>query len=377
MLPEIESKSLPDDPSPPRHKHIPALQSVRGLAALVVLLNHALFVFATSPGFRYGSEAALNAHAAVVLFFVLSGYVLSRSLSGAHISIDVCWRFYVRRGFRVYPAALLSVMAGLAYVLTIREHFATPNVSHWFIAEYTGVKFDLKSVIQNITILKSSYMPIMGTIKIEIEGSILLPFLWMLTKGPRGIFLLLFTGAICVGVGRINPMLEYGFSFALGAWCFRHGQTLADWARKPWFGLIALVVLLFFRRINSGWNFETDYTAPLPTAVETLAAGALILFVVNAKAGVAWLEAKPIVALGDVSYSIYLFHFPIMSALSTWLVFDLLPVDGSALLLAPMTLGLTALLSWVTYRYVELPGIAAGRAFLDRAVRLRVKPEVS
>jgi len=63
-----------------RHPHVPELQSIRGLAALAVLLHHCSFLFVTSSTFHFFAEALFNAHAAVVIFFVLSGYVLVRSL---------------------------------------------------------------------------------------------------------------------------------------------------------------------------------------------------------------------------------------------------------------------------------------------------------
>lgn len=59
--------------------HAVELQSIRGLAALVVVVHHCTFYFRYDPSVKYGFEVALNAHAAVVSFFVLSGFVLTRS----------------------------------------------------------------------------------------------------------------------------------------------------------------------------------------------------------------------------------------------------------------------------------------------------------
>ena len=61
----------------PRSGQIIELQSLRGIAALTVAIGHALtYYYATSS---YGSMV-LNGRGAVVVFFVLSGYVLTRSL---------------------------------------------------------------------------------------------------------------------------------------------------------------------------------------------------------------------------------------------------------------------------------------------------------
>jgi len=76
----------------------PELQSVRGIAALIVLIHHCTFYYTDSERVRAFSELLLNAHAAVVLFYVLSGYVLSLSLKD-NFNREHTLRFYVRRVF--------------------------------------------------------------------------------------------------------------------------------------------------------------------------------------------------------------------------------------------------------------------------------------
>src|SRR5580692_8997786 len=64
-------------------QHVVELQSIRGIAALVVCVGHATSVYDVSHA-SAGTQVAiavvsplLNGHAAVILFFVLSGYVLN------------------------------------------------------------------------------------------------------------------------------------------------------------------------------------------------------------------------------------------------------------------------------------------------------------
>lgn len=129
-----------------RHPHIPELQSIRGIAAIVVLLHHASFLFATTPHFRYWSEVVLNAHAAVMLFFVLSGYVLSRSLSGPELDLKRIGEFYLARAFRIYPALWLACVVGLIYLAFL--HFETPtlNISNWYLGFFKTFHLPSKSL---------------------------------------------------------------------------------------------------------------------------------------------------------------------------------------------------------------------------------------
>lgn len=78
----------------PRSGQIIELQSLRGIAALTVAMGHALtYYYATSS---YGSMV-LNGRGAVVVFFVLSGYVLTRSLRSTHFDRHSVLYFYGQR----------------------------------------------------------------------------------------------------------------------------------------------------------------------------------------------------------------------------------------------------------------------------------------
>src|SRR5579859_2420849 len=92
---------------------VPSLESVRGLAALTVCFFHvASASYMGAPMIDPNSilMLPLNGPGAVVLFFVLSGYVLRLSLESkfSASAMAVAVGFVISRLFRVYPVAIAT-----------------------------------------------------------------------------------------------------------------------------------------------------------------------------------------------------------------------------------------------------------------------------
>jgi uncharacterized membrane protein len=80
----------------PRYEH---LDSVRGIAAMLVAFYHSLRPFSEIPR-DTGIIAVLNGHTAVLFFFILSGFVLSGSLnSRGEMNLKSLLGYWVRRFF--------------------------------------------------------------------------------------------------------------------------------------------------------------------------------------------------------------------------------------------------------------------------------------
>lgn len=100
--------------SPPALAHLPALDGVRGVAALMVMLHH----FALDPAVTTAAALRLVqpfrvAWCGVDLFFVLSGFLITRVLLAARGAPDYYRRFFARRALRIFPlyyATLVGVL---------------------------------------------------------------------------------------------------------------------------------------------------------------------------------------------------------------------------------------------------------------------------
>src|SRR5882672_5687186 len=86
-------------------QRIPALDGLRGVAILMVLLNHFLpdRNYAPSRVMTWLSNAARSGWAGVDLFFVLSGFLITGILIEAKASPHYFRNFYMRRVLRIFP----------------------------------------------------------------------------------------------------------------------------------------------------------------------------------------------------------------------------------------------------------------------------------
>jgi len=102
--------------------------------------------------------------------------------------------------------------------------------------------------------------------------------------------------------------------------------------------------------------FHTDNRI-LASYLTAVGAALIILFALRSAAARAFLSSPPVKFLGDISYSFYLMHYPILM-LVTSIIY---PLSGS--LLASWLAGFAAsiVISTLTYRYVEIPCIGLGR----------------
>jgi peptidoglycan/LPS O-acetylase OafA/YrhL len=107
-------------------KHDDRLQSLRGLAALSVLFGHAALILPPTP-FTTLQGALFQAGPAVVLFYVLSGYVLGQSL----LRDGGFWPFAWRRLTRLLPVLWASIALGAAVGAAMHGHQISGS-SGWF-----------------------------------------------------------------------------------------------------------------------------------------------------------------------------------------------------------------------------------------------------
>jgi peptidoglycan/LPS O-acetylase OafA/YrhL len=102
-----------------------ALDALRGIAILMVLFCH--YLLALNPHSGVGNTLGRG----VDLFFVLSGFLISGLLFSEfkrNGSIDVK-RFWIRRGFKIYPAFYVFTFTTIAFWIGIFHNFPKPIIA--------------------------------------------------------------------------------------------------------------------------------------------------------------------------------------------------------------------------------------------------------
>lgn len=360
-----------------RHKHIAELQSLRGIAALVVVLHHCLYYFAMPDRYYPIAESLFNGHAAVVAFFVLSGYVLTASLQRAPIGNNEIVRFLFRRIFRLYPAIIVTCAGSLLLLLLINHNIEIPNRSNWASQFFRPANQNLKSVVASLSGLGTFLVPPMWSITAELAGSVLVLFMAITSRGRPAVMIayvvaLALLSLVLPTYSRALIIVTYMVHFAIGAslplWSGRLGSCLGSRSGAR-LALLCVALMAGFRLVG-GWGFRNSFDAPLPGLVEGTAAAVLIALIVERRDVFSLLASRPLVSLGDISFSLYLIHFPIMVALTTvgagmlgLSVFASWPLSAVALMVA--TVPCSIFLAYFSYHWVELPGIRLGNWVLS------------
>jgi peptidoglycan/LPS O-acetylase OafA/YrhL len=359
-------------------RHIDELQSLRGVAALIVAVSHMSSIYLLPPGARIAIDAVCNAHASIIVFFVLSGYVLTGSLLRRGLSWSSVKGFYVTRLFRLFPALWVASAVSALFLLLYPQRVIHPAITNWFILYLPAFPDARGLLLAALAIDRSLIMPV-WTIFIELMGSAIMPLLVAISLVKTRLY-----GWILLGMGlaaytlvhaphRLNALV-YMFDFALGTWLASRDWKLFSVKPLP-IMIAAALTLIFFRfawfAISTGHarTLYFGYDQPLPMLVEEMAAFFLIGALASEHGRVRLLRSPWAIWLGNISYSLYLIHFPVAilvaKILSRVLSDGTSAATATAVLMA-FGLAISFSLAFLIYRFIEIPSIAFGKRVSKR-----------
>jgi peptidoglycan/LPS O-acetylase OafA/YrhL len=357
--------------------HIPALDGFRALAIACVLFTHFWTYPTTTP---LVNRLAAAGWVGVDLFFVLSGFLITRILLASRTDGGYYRSFYARRVLRIFPAYYL-LLAIVFLALPRVAHSVALRIAlrdwHWYALYLSNVLF--AQIGWQLFLVDVTW-----SVAVEEQFYLAWP---ILVRGLSRKALLL----ILVGICLVLPLVRWGGvlmdvdhraldlltvfrldSLALGAVVACLESPLRGWrpAVVRWTGAAsagAVLVLVLFGAFG-----RTDpLTLVLGHTLLAVVGGALIVRCLDTGSRVAaWFCRRPMRAAGRVSYGLYLFHPLTLMAATTVLAevgvtpthLTSRPALNGALHVALMASASYGV-AWVSFRYFESPILALKTRF--------------
>jgi peptidoglycan/LPS O-acetylase OafA/YrhL len=363
------------------------IDAQRGLAALLVIWLHATEVFVQLPTAAAGvllyefSSAIDTGRIGVVLFFAISGFVIPSSLRavGDQSTRDALRVFFIRRVFRLYPAYWVSVLGAALLGL------------------YLMTPFSLQTVLLNLTMVQSMFgapdvLGLYWTLRIELIFYVACALLFTLKAlhQPRWLVIGMIGGPIVFSIlprvmhwlnpswfdpgstgALLNYLPVYGLYISIMFWgaLFRcwHDRDQASNA-KPFSQTIQILFFLFPLGVCTSPLLIWIFYAQLPSAYASkilvlavpLSLGLGLFILLSTKLQI---NHRFTTWLGEISYSMYLFHPIVFYTLFVLLRDQRLPWLANAHLSVYLLLSVlgSIALSAAVYYTVEKPMIRLGR----------------
>ena len=326
------------------------IDGLRAIAVTLVVLFHARLSFV--PGGYVGVD----------VFFVISGFlitsILRQDILNDQFSIK---RFYERRIRRIFPVAFLVLFCTAvvsSFILMPKEFkelgsslvsclFYSSNIYFWRHTSYFDSAGELSPLLHT------------WSLAVEEQFYLFVPlfFYFAMRRGRdprRWIWFLSLASLIAnIVIVRTSPASAFFFPFTR-AWELFAGSMLA-FANRPYFstarraelfGIAGLLLIAIPGLLYTGQTRFPGEAAILPVvgAVLIIAAGAD-----HATRVTSWLSNKYLVAIGRISFSLYLWHWPVFVLMRYVNLGELSNLETA------IALGLTLVLSIASYRYVEGP----------------------
>ncbi|MFE3869269.1 acyltransferase family protein [Flavobacterium sp. LS2P90] len=338
------------------------LDGLRGIAALSVYFSHLIGVFVINSSiFDYLSNSPFHilwhGEAAVTLFFLLSGFVLTLPYIKNPVDLNMA-SFYLKRIFRIYPAFIFAVLLCIFLNFFLYDSSQLTGYSDWInefwkwdIKEISNAEFFNTFILAGFTFNTKLFDPVIGTLRTEMIISFVLPFLIFIVLRLKlafnllFLFLLFFVGKDTLGIFYLGTIMAI----------FRN--DILDYVNsksKPFYTIIFFVTasILYTSRFSLNFIFGNQDKSILLMSI----LGCVFFLILAMKNGFFSyiLNTWAIQFLGKISYSLYLLHFPILLIVCSY-------TPANVYLVFPISLIVTLLVSHLVYKFIELPFIQLGK----------------
>lgn len=343
-----------------------ALDGLRGVAILLVMGFHYFYhlesyyykstlypygeTFSNTLIFKYG-------YMGVELFFIISGFVIAMTLESSRSVLD----FAIRRFVRIWPALIVSAVLTFFLLNWSDSPFALTRRQFWpnFLPSLTLTPTSLWSgLFPKVDFVTGVYWSLVVEIRFYMIAAILF---WLLPRDRLARNLVIFTVVIYIARALLRRVMP-GYNGVFDA------LFIPDY--MPWFAAGAVFYELYKERLTKGAalimlavmyvliaRVSTNYAMIGRDPVIASAAGlsflTLFWLLSTRPSAVGLLEVRPLVWIGECSYSIYLYHYAIGMILISQ-VSKTIGLGPQLLLVAAISL-LVLIVGRISYAMVENP----------------------
>jgi peptidoglycan/LPS O-acetylase OafA/YrhL len=351
-------------------KHFLILDALRGVAAIVVLFMH---IFEIYCGGDYHKLIINHGYLAVDVFFMLSGYVMAHAYDDRWDRMTVL-DFCKRRLIRLHPLILLGMALG-ALLFFFQESSIFPKIadtSVWQLVWITLIGFVLIPVTPSMEIRGWTEMfPLNGpawSLFFEYLANVLHVFV-LRKLSNRILFLFVFLAALAlfhlaiagpsgdlIGGWSLEPQqLRIGFTRLLfpymAGMLLRRAVKVSSGKRTFWLTSALLILVLSVPRVG---GYENLWANGLYESI-------IVVFVFPA---IIYLGAigevrdpftkRACTFLGDISYPLYITHFPFILIYYAWVVNNGISLSEGIWVAIPLAL-FTIAIAYVSLKFYDLP----------------------
>ena len=142
-----------------KHKYFPALDGIRGIAILMVLMHHALMFGKMRSDLLFEKrlhKLLFSGWLGVDLFFVLSGFLITGILIDLKGNKDYFKNFYMRRVLRIFPIYYVFLLLYFTLIplfsYTVHDAILPFGEKLWYLLYGINIKYAFSGWAENVTI---------------------------------------------------------------------------------------------------------------------------------------------------------------------------------------------------------------------------------
>jgi peptidoglycan/LPS O-acetylase OafA/YrhL len=374
------------------NKRLHEIDSLRGLAAVSVVIFHYLSIFPLVYDAQVTNENTLinvlkfspfhlfwAGHEAVIFFFILSGFVLSLPFYSLNSEVKYS-SFLIKRICRIYLPYLFALLVSIVmYYLAYRN--GIDQLSNWYNLR-NNVNVDIKLITEHFIMLGSYnhdvFNPVLWSLIYELRISLIFPVLmyfiikydWKINiaigvslSGFAIVLKLLFDRFLNTQTDYPST-LHYMSLFVFGALLAKYKDNYLPYFQKLNVKFKVAMVIIGIALYTNKWTFHTLNIFKISRINEyTTSLGVVIFIIISlSSARVSkFLLNKYVHFWGKISYSLYLYHSICLLAL-IGIFYD----KVSLLIILPTAFIASIIVSTLSYYFVEIPSINIGKYVSSR-----------